>query len=416
MNSATTTSDAGHQKHIYNGPIFDGDTHVVEVADSWSRHLPRKYAKDWTYRWKTGTDGEYCLYVGERKVEVCAGYFTEDGLVPPPGKLHEWLKAMKSGKENVDMRVPASRDMMYRDARLQKLDEFGVDGCLMFCGSMVSSISYLGELEPAKAVLRAYNEWMLEDWGFNYKNRIFGLPIITILDVDDAVTQVKWAAANGARAVIMAMGPVNGKPPAHPDFDRLWSVMNEAKMGVCFHVAEAIYMKDHMAVWGEPMQQSRQRQSAFMWMHGYSERPVIETLSSFIFWNFFKRFPNVKLMSAENGCEWVPNMLVKMDKCRGMAMNGYWPMGQLNERPSEIFLKNCYVVAYPEDDVKSVIEQTGSSKFLVMGSDYPHAEGVPAPRDFADEACAGIQPEDVAAVMHSNGWNFVNAVTNPGSR
>ena len=128
-----------------------------------------------------------------------------------------------------------------------------------------------------------------------------------------------------------------------------------------FHVSEAIYLKDHMAVWGEPMQKSRLRQSAFLWMHGYSERPVIETISSFIFWNFFERFPNIRIISAENGAEWVPSTLVKMDKCRGMAKMGYWPGGQLKERPEQDLQAPRGVVAYPEDDVTALIEQTGSA-------------------------------------------------------
>ena len=400
----------------YTGPIFDGDTHVCEIADSWSRYLPKQYEKDWSYRWKTGDDGEFALYVGNRKVEVSAGYYTEDGRCPPPGQLHEWLRAMKSGKENVDMRVPMTTDMTDREARLRKLDEFNVDGCVMFCGSMVSTLSYLDEVEPAKAVLHAYNRWMAEDWGFAHHNRIFGVPILTLADPEAAVKEAEWVARLGARAIIMPMGPFNGKSPAHPDFDRFWHVINEAKIGVTYHVSEAIYMKDHMALWGEPMQSSRMRQSAFMWLHGYGERPVMETLSSFVFHNFFARFPNIKLMSAENGCEWVPNLLVKMDKCRGMAKLGYWPCGQLKERPSEIFLKNIYVVAYPEDDIKSVAEQTGSVDFIVMGSDYPHAEGVPKPIDFADEACKGLSPAQTTKVMHGNGWNFINGTTNPGTR
>ena len=47
------------------------------------------------------------------------------------------------------------------------------------------------------------------------------------------------------------------------------------------------------------------------------------------------------------------------------------------------------MVAYPEDDIKSIVDQVGSSQFLLMGSDYPHAEGVPEPADFAKEACEG---------------------------
>lgn len=155
------------------------------------------------------------------------------------------------------------------------------------------------------------------------------------------------------------------------------------------------------------MQQSRIRQSAFVWMHGYSERPVIETLSSFIFWNFFERFPNVKLLSAENGAEWVPSMLVKMDKCRGIAKNGHWPAGQLKDRPSAIFARHVSVVAYPEDDLKSIIDQVGNADWVLMGSDYPHAEGVAEPRLFAEEACRDLSASDVRKVMYENGMRFM---------
>lgn len=167
-------------------------------------------------------------------------------------------------------------------------------------------------------------------------------------------------------------------------------------------------MKDHMALWGEGMQQSRIRQSAFVWMHGYSERPVIETLSSFIFWNFFERFPNVRLLSAENGSLWVPSMLTKMDKCRGVAKNGYWPAGQLKERPSHIFAKHVSVVAYPEDDLQSIIGQVGNADQVLMGSDYPHAEGVEESRVFAQEAYRGLSETDMRKVMYENGMRFMD--------
>ena len=222
--------------------------------------------------------------------------------------------------------------------------------------------------------------------------------------------EAEWAIKNGTRLFLMPMGPFDGKPPAHPDFDRFWSLLNEAHCRVVYHVSEAIYMKDHMAVWGEPVQQSRQRQTAFVWMHGYSERPVVETISSLIFWNFFARFPNLRVLSAENGAEWVPSTLIKMDKCRGMAKNGYWPGGQLKERPSNIFKRHVGVVAYPEDDLKAIVDQVGAHEWMIMGSDYPHAEGVPTPREFADEACTELSAEQTRAVMHDNGRRFLSPV------
>ena len=157
MTTNTTTAP------LFQGAIFDGDTHLYETPDAFSRYLPEKFKKDWSYEWKTGADGEYALYVGRQKVEISAGYTAADGRVPPPGKLHEWLRAQKEGKENVDMRVPMTADMYARDARLAKMDEFGVEGCFLYCGYMVAIISYLSELKAAAVVMHVYNRWMLDD-------------------------------------------------------------------------------------------------------------------------------------------------------------------------------------------------------------------------------------------------------------
>jgi predicted TIM-barrel fold metal-dependent hydrolase len=393
----------------YSGPIFDGDTHLYETDDAWSRYLPKKYEADWKYHFEI-EDGFRVLYVGPRKVEVSAGYYSPDGKVPAPGMLHEWLKAMKAGKGEIDYRVDKTPDMMHAAPRLQKMDQFGVEKCFIYCGDMVATISYLDQVEPAKAVLHAYNQWMFDEWKFNYQDRIYSAPLVTLEDVDWACQEAQWAIRNGTRIFLMPMGPVNQKAPAHPDHDRFWAILNEAHCRVVYHVSEAIYLRDHMAVWGETMQSSRLKQTAFMWMHGYSERPVIETLSSFVFYNFFARFPNVKILSAENGAEWVPGVLAKMDKVRGIAKNGYWPAGQLKERPSAIFKRHIGVVAYPEDDIKGIIDGCdGDADWIIMGSDYPHSEGVPAPIDFVKEGCAGLSAEQVRKVMYENGKRFLGS-------
>lgn len=392
---------------IYTGPIFDADTHFWETDEAWTAYLLPETREKFGITFKTGADGDFAMYVGARKVEISADHLFEDGRVPAPGKLHEWLRAMKDGKAEIDLHVPKTRDMIEPVARVAKLDQWDVRSSILFVGNMITAISFLDGSPAAYDLLNAYNRWMYDQWRFNYHDRIFTAPIVTLADVDRACEQVKWCIERGARLILMPMGPYNQKAPAHPDHDRFWSIVNEAELGVVFHVSEAIYMKDHMAVWGEPVQQSRIKQTAFVWMHGYSERPVVETLSSFIFWNFFARFPKVRLLSAENGAEWVPAMLTKMDKCRGIAKNGHWPGGQLKDRPSRIFQQHVSVVAYPEDDLKAIIEQVGSADWILMGSDYPHAEGVEEPRVFADEACRGLSASDTRKIMYENGMRFM---------
>ena len=65
-----------------------------------------------------------------------------------------------------------------------------------------------------------------------------------------------------------------------------------------------------------------------------------------------------------------------------MGRDGPWIGGKLTERPSRIFQRHVKVSPYPEDDVPWIVEQLGTADSLVMGSDWPHAEGIAEPADF----------------------------------
>lgn len=393
---------------MYNGPIFDCDTHFYETPDAF-RYIPENMKADWGVEYRGTTDEDFTLYVGNRKVEHLTGYYRPDGTVPAPGKLHEWLRAMKEGRHDPGLRTLPTPDMTGPAERLAKLDEWNVEGCISYTGNFIATLAYFSDPNALHDVIHAYNRWILDEWQFNYKDRIFTTPIVTLDIPERGYKEAEWAIKNGARAFLMPMGPFHGKSPADPEFDRLWSMMNEAKVNLTYHVGEATYFHGHMREWGEVPLSPRLQQTAWMWMNAYSERPIVETLSSIIFFNFFKRFPNIKVMSAENGSEWVPPMLTKMDKCRGIAKNGYWPCGQLPDRPSRIFKENVFVVAYPEDDIKGIIEQTGSSQYLVMGSDYPHSEGAETPGHFYTEALTNVAEADARAIMYDNGRRFIPA-------
>jgi hypothetical protein len=123
----------------YDGPIFDCDSHVHEHDfDFFAELLPRKYHDKWLLRRKTGPNGEFGLYIGERRVHNAES--NKDGLVPPPGKLKEWLQAMKEGKSNVEGWIKPTPEIYDRDARLAKLDEFGVDGAILYPGEFIATV------------------------------------------------------------------------------------------------------------------------------------------------------------------------------------------------------------------------------------------------------------------------------------
>lgn len=393
---------------VYDGPIFDADTHIQEKDFAhFVKYLPEQYHKDWLPARKHGPDGRYGLFVGETRVQNAD--IREDGKIPPPGKLKDWLMALNTG-QSVDASAEPTPDMYEVGERIRKLDEFGVESSIMFVGEFVATFGVLGVLADEKgpegmnAVFHAWNRYLVDEWGLNAQDRVYSTPVLALADLDWAVAEAKWLIENGMRVCVMPMGPAGGRAPADPYFDPLWQVLDDAGVLVTFHVSEANFMHPLLELWGEqPMQSRRVGQTAWQWMFAYSEIPVMMTLASFVYWNFFERFPNIKIASVENGAEWLPRFLYKMDKMRGMARNGFWPMGQLKERPSTIFKRHCFVVAYPEDNLKKIVDEIGDADCLLMGSDYPHAEGVPTPMDFAAEACGGLTQEQINQVMYENG-------------
>lgn len=413
-----TSANVAHsgQATTYQGPIFDADSHIREK--DWSffeKYLPEQYKRDWLVRPKVLPDGTTQLCIGDRPIENME---SADGKMAPPGMLKEWLRAISTGEEIIE-RIPPTPDMYSCAERLKKLDEFGVEACVLYIGDFVAAFGLIGVLveengpEGANALFRAYNDYLYDQWTYNRQDRIYATPILSLWDRDWAIEEADRLIARGARIVVMPMGPANGRAPADPYFDGLWKKLDDARVAVSFHVSEANFMHSLIREWGEePLQPRRKGQTAWQWVFAYSELPVMMTMASFVYWNFFERFPNIRLCSAENGCEWLPRFLYKMDKMRGMARNGFWPMGQLKERPSAIFQRHCFVVAYPEDNLQKVAEELGGDvSCLLMGSDYPHAEGVPQPRDFVAEGCQGLTAEQTRQVMYDNGRRFLPRTT-----
>ena len=184
-------------------------------------------------------------------------------------------------------------------------------------------------------------------------------------------------------------------------FDRVWSLANEAKLAIAYHVGEAGYNELNSVHWGEQANPASHHQSAFQWVCMYGDRPIMDTIVALIMGNFFGRYPEIKVLSVENGSLWVPYLLKAMDKMKGMGRNGPWIGGRVHGRASEIFKQHVWVNPYHEEDHKALADLIGV-EHVVFGSDYPHAECVPHPEEFI----AGIQkqfaPGDVRKLMREN--------------
>lgn len=376
--------------------IFDADNHYYEPRDCFTRFMAADQMEE-AIR-VVETDGASQVLIGDRPFTFLKEPFSD--VHTKPGSLREMLRNMKAGlpvKENdtIEPVQPAHRN---RSARLALMDEQGVDAMVLFPTVAVCVEHFMKE-NPSRtyANVHSFNRWLEEDWGFGTDGRIFGVPLMSLIDLDSAVAELDWLLGRGARFIHLRPGPQGGRNPGDPCFDPFWERVNEAGVTVCFHISESGYNELFSVAWGEEANPTSHQQSAFQWTSFYGDLPIMQTISGLTFMNFFGRFPNVRIMSVENGSLWVPYLLGAMDKMKGMGRNGPWPGGYVSGRPSEIVREKVFVSPYHEEDIPALCDAIGASQVL-FGSDYPHAEGLADPLAFRD-GLTGLSDDEQSLIM-----------------
>jgi predicted TIM-barrel fold metal-dependent hydrolase len=221
--------------------------------------------------------------------------------------------------------------------------------------------------------------------------------MLSLADVDLAIEELDRVLAAGARFIHLNVGPAYGRSPADPHFDRFWVRVEEADIPVVYHISNSGYNELVCVHWGLPAHPSLYEESPFQQLLGRGHRPIADTMAALVLGDLFGRFPGLRIVSVENGCSWVPQLLSDMDHATKLSRV---PWSTRDGKPSEIFKEHVYVAPFWEDSGTALADVIGVDHVL-MGSDFPHAEGEEHPVDFAN-CVAGLSDEGVRKVMRSN--------------
>ena len=128
------------------------------------------------------------------------------------------------------------------------MDELGLDRSLMF-PTLASLVEERMKDDPEliHAVIHALNEWMYETWKFDYEDRIFATPVITLPIVEKAIEELEWCLERGAKTVLVRPAPVPGfrgtRSFGLPEFDPFWEACVEAGIPVSMHASDCGYAR-----------------------------------------------------------------------------------------------------------------------------------------------------------------------------
>lgn len=385
---------------------YDADHHAVELQDQLPGYMdPAFREKGW--RLVEANGGRKVLAIGNLVSRLS---FEEQ---PVPGSFRENILRLRAG-EDIDPFQgsvgPVRPEFVDRDRRLEFMDREGIAGILLFPGAALESDWMVDEEDAPQlyANLRAVNRLSAERWGWSYRNRIHAAALISLEDLDLALVELDRLLADGCKVINLVPGPVRGRSPADPTFDPFWARINESKTLVSLHTAPASHSAYRQMLDGfwEPMNPPGVERglcdmtSAFMGFQMFNERPIMDTIAALILHNLFGRFPDVRVISVENGAFWVTYAVKLMNKNYAINQNGFW-LGGKPERPSSVFREHICVTPFHEDDVPRLVDVVGIES-VTFGSDFPHPEGLASPvNDFMQDL--GVSdPASIQKIMRTN--------------
>jgi hypothetical protein len=378
---------------------FDVDNHYYEAEDAFTRHIEpamRRRAMQWAE-----IDGRKRLLVGG-KVNRFIPNPTFDP-VARPGVLDQYFRAKESAsdiREAFGALEPIDPAYRNRDARLARMDQQGLAATFLFPTLGVGMESALEDDRPAMlAAFRAFNRWLEDDWGLNYRERLFTAPYISLADVDWALEELDWALGLDARVVVMrassVVADVGRRSLGDRSHDPFWQRLNDAGITLAIHSGDAGY-GFMLEYWGQDAEFEAFRYAPLKSLLTYS--PISDAVASLIAEQVFARFPNLRLATIESGSEWVAPLFKKLKKAYGQHRYAF------TEDPIETFRRHVWVSPYYEDDLLELRSMIGADHIL-FGSDYPHAEGLADPVSFVHDL-AGFSDEEIRSIMRDNGFGL----------
>jgi hypothetical protein len=140
--------------------------------------------------------------------------------------------------------IPAFRNAA---DRLALLDEQGIDSALMFptLASLIE-VNFLDLPKVTLELIHAFNRWLLDEWTYNYKDRIFSTPILNPTIPDEAVKKLEFLLDNGARCALLRPGPVAIRRRARRSCQnpiRFWARVQESGILIAMHASDSGYQR-----------------------------------------------------------------------------------------------------------------------------------------------------------------------------
>ena len=380
--------------------IVSVDDHVVEPPDLWTSRLPKKYAGigPRVEYLPTGTpilDGAVYYEAPGTEGPPVAWWFYEDHrysvkrLIAAAGYPPEEITL--AGVTFDDMR-PGCWQPKERLADMT-LNHVQASLCFpnypRFAGQRFLEAS---DRDLARLCVRAYNDWMVDEWCGDSGGRLIPLCIVPLWDATEAADEVRRNAARGVRAVAFSECPAwLGLPSIHSGhWDPFFEACAETGTVMCMHIGSGT--RTNLT--------SRDAPDAVQSTNIFTNSAA--ALTDFLFSGVLVRYPKLKLLFAESQIGWIPYVVERVDDIWHTHQG--WSNSKLHvpDLPSRYYYRQVASCFFKDPVGIELLDRVGRDN-IMFETDYPHQDGTwPHSREVAEKHFGHLSERDIHKITRGN--------------
>jgi predicted TIM-barrel fold metal-dependent hydrolase len=274
-------------------------------------------------------------------------------------------EALQAYPTGVDVDTALARSVMNEGfefaVRNRHLDAEGIAHEIVYPNSLMGFIRYPDQ-DMQELMYRTYNAHMA-DLDRRGGGRFHGVGICSNwwdpMKAEEAIGQI---VDLGLKSWMLPYSPGKNKDGevidwSNPEMDRFWAVAEKAGLPVNFHIGEV------------PASGGRGGFGTFFIVQA---DPFRRTFGQLIFGGVFDRFPELQVVFAEGGINWVAGALQDCELTYGAHRELFsWEM---RHRPSHYWHHNMYATFQTDAVGLRLLDQLGADR-VMWAQDYPHSEG-----------------------------------------
>ncbi|HUU42811.1 MAG TPA: amidohydrolase family protein [Planctomycetota bacterium] len=356
------------------------DDHVVEPPNLFDNHLPAKW-KDYapkSVRKDSGID--VWVYEGNEipniGLNAVAGRPPEEYDIEPTS-----YEMMRAGCYDIHERV---KDMN----RNGVLASMCFPSFVQFCGQLFSRSK---DLDIGLNLLRAYNDWHIDEWCGTYPGRFMPLSIPPIWDPQAMADEVHRVSKKGCHAVTFSEDPAQlGWPHVFGDhWDPFFAACQDTGTIICLHIGSS--STTLALAEGAPIDV----------MITLTPLNTMHAATDLLWSQVLRKFPDLQFALSEGGTGWLPYWLERIDYV--YQQHRFWTGQDFGDKlPSQV-AREHFSFCYISDRVGIDDRDKIGVDSMTWECDYPHSDSTwPLSPEAVAKQLEGVPADEVAKLTHEN--------------